>query len=232
VLTKCVELFKPCKFWQVYGLTETTGAVVNLPPEDHDPNSPNKHRLRSCGVPGPGVEIRIVGDDGQDCATGEVGEILVRSPQVMKGYWNMPEATAEAIDVDGWFKTGDAGYVDADGYVYIHDRVKDMIVSGGENVYPAEVENVLMSHPGIADVAVIGVPHEKWGETAKAIVVRNPGSEVTEDEIMAYAKERLATFKCPTSVEWTDMLPRNPSGKILKKDLRAPYWEGKERMVN
>jgi long-chain acyl-CoA synthetase len=232
VLTKCVELFKPCKFWQVYGLTETTGGVVNLPPEDHDPDGPNKHRLRSCGVPGPGVELRIVGDDGQDCPTGEVGEILVRSPQVMKGYWNMPDATAEAIDADGWFKTGDAGYVDADGYVYIHDRVKDMIVSGGENVYPAEVENVLMGHPGIADVAIIGVPHEKWGETAKAIVVKAPGAEVTEDEIIAYAKERLATFKCPTSVEWTDMLPRNPSGKILKKDLRAPYWEGKERMVN
>ena len=231
VLTKCVELFKPCKFWQAYGLTETTGGVVNLPPEDHDPDSPNKHRLRSCGVPGPGVELRIVGDDGQDCPTGEVGEILVRSPQVMKGYWNMPEATAEAIDADGWFKTGDAGYVDADGYVYIHDRVKDMIVSGGENVYPAEVENVLMAHPGIADVAVIGVPHEKWGETAKAIVVRAPGSDVTEAEIIAYARERLASYKCPTSVDWADMLPRNPSGKILKKDLREPFWVGHERRV-
>jgi acyl-CoA synthetase (AMP-forming)/AMP-acid ligase II len=122
--------------------------------------------------------------------------------------------------------------MDADGYVYIHDRVKDMIVSGGENVYPAEVESALMSHPGIADIAVIGVPHEKWGETVKAIVVKAPNSDVTEGEIIAFAKENLAGFKCPTSVDWIDALPRNPSGKILKKDLRIPYWEGRERMVN
>lgn len=232
VLAGAVNTFK-CKFWQAYGLTETTGAVVNLPPSDHDPNGPNKHRLRSCGLPGPGVEVRIVDNDaGRDADTGEVGEIWIRSPQVMKGYWQMPEETAKAITPDGWFKTGDAGYVDADGYVYIHDRVKDMIVSGGENVYPAEVENVLMAHPGIADVAVIGVPHEKWGETPKAIVVRAPGVEVTEDEIIEFARERLARFKCPTSVDWTDALPRNPSGKILKKDLRAPFWEGRSRNVN
>jgi long-chain acyl-CoA synthetase len=232
VLAKCVEMFAPCKFWQAYGLTETTGTVVNLPPEDHDTTGPNRHRLRSCGVPGPGVELRIVGDGDADCAVGEVGEIWIRSPQVMLGYWNQPEETAKSITSDGWFKSGDAGYLDADGYLYIHDRVKDMIVSGGENVYPAEVENVLMAHPGIADVAIIGVPHEKWGETAKAIVVKAADNDVTEDEIIAYARERLATFKCPTSVEWTDVLPRNPSGKVLKKDLRAPYWEGKERMVN
>jgi long-chain acyl-CoA synthetase len=232
VLSRCVEMFAPCKFWQAYGLTETTGAVVNLPPEDHQPSSPHRHRLRSCGVPGPGVELRIVGDGDAVCEVGEVGEIWIRSPQVMKGYWHQPEETAKAITPDGWFKSGDAGYLDADGYLYIHDRVKDMIVSGGENVYPAEVENVLMGHPAIADVAVIGVPHEKWGETAKAIVVKVPDSEVTEAEIIAYAKERLATFKCPTSVDWTDVLPRNPSGKVLKKDLREPYWEGRTRNVN
>ena len=156
----------------------------------------------------------------------------MRSPQVMKGYWNLPEETAKAITADGWFRTGDAGYLDDDGYLYIHDRVKDMIVSGGENVYPAEVENVLMGHPAIADVAVIGVPHEKWGETAKAIVVRAPGSRRRpRQEIIAYAAERLARFKCPTSVDWVDALPRNPSGKVLKKDLREPYWEGRERFV-
>jgi long-chain acyl-CoA synthetase len=164
--------------------------------------------------------------------SGAVGEIWIRSRQVMKGYWNMPEETARSITADGWFKTGDAGYLDADGYLFIHDRVKDMIVSGGENVYPAEVENVLMGHVAIADVAVIGVPHEKWGETAKAIVVRSSGVEVTEQEIIDYARERLARFKCPTSVDWADALPRNPSGKILKKDLRAPYWEGRTRNVN
>jgi acyl-CoA synthetase (AMP-forming)/AMP-acid ligase II len=150
----------------------------------------------------------------------------------MKGYWNNDAATAEAVDADGWFRSGDAGYLDADGYLYIHDRVKDMIVSGGENVYPAEVENVLMGHAGIADVAVIGVPHEKWGETAKAIVVKAPDTDPDPDEIIAFARERLAKFKCPTSVEFVDVLPRNPSGKVLKKDLRAPYWAGRERQVN
>jgi long-chain acyl-CoA synthetase len=237
VLARSVAMFR-CKFWQAYGLTETTGAVVNLPPADHDLAGPNRHRLRSCGVPGPGVEVRIVDTDSvadgaaRDCEVGEVGEIWIRSPQVMKGYWNLPEETAKSVTADGWFRSGDAGYLDADGYLYIHDRVKDMIVSGGENVYPAEVENVLMGHPAIADVAVIGVPHEKWGETAKAMVVRRPGVEVTEQEIIDYARERLARFKCPTTVEWLDALPRNPSGKILKKDLRAPFWEGRDRNVN
>ena len=157
---------------------------------------------------------------------GEVGEIWTRTPQNMKGYWNQPEATAATIDADGWLRTGDAGYLDADGYLYIHDRVKDMIVSGGENVYPAEVENVLMAHPAVADVAVVGVPDERWGETGKAIVVKAEGAEVTPEEIIDFCRQRLAKFKCPTSVEFTDVLPRNPSGKVLKKDIRAPYWEG------
>ena len=235
VLSKCVDMFKPCKFWQAYGLTETTGAVVNLPPEDHAADSPNKHRLRSCGVAGPGVELQIVGDDGETVLpAGEVGEIWIRSPQVMTGYWKMPDETAQAVTPDGWFKSGDAGYLDEDGYLFIHDRVKDMIVSGGENVYPAEVENVLMMHEAVADVAVIGVPHDKWGETAKAIVVAAPehaADESTAAEIMAFAKSKLATFKCPTSVDWVDMLPRNPSGKVLKKDLREPFWAGHERRV-
>ncbi|MFM2070889.1 MAG: hypothetical protein RLZZ623_1152 [Actinomycetota bacterium] len=237
VLARSVRMFQ-CKFWQAYGLTETTGAVVNLPPGDHDPDGPNRHRLRSCGVAGPGVELRIVDTDsvidgeGSDCEVGEVGEIWIRSRQVMKGYWNMPEETEKAVTAAGWFRSGDAGYLDADNYLFIHDRVKDMIVSGGENVYPAEVENVLMGHPAIADVAVIGVPHEKWGETAKAIVVRKPDVNVSEQEIIEYARERLARFKCPTTVDWADALPRNPSGKILKKDLRAPYWEGRTRNVN
>jgi long-chain acyl-CoA synthetase len=232
VLAKSVTTFG-CKFWQAYGLTETTGAVVNLPPADHDVSGPNRHRLRSCGLPGPGVGLKIVDPDtGEECPQGEVGEIWLSGPQIMKGYWNMPDETAKSINAEGWFRSGDAGYVDADGYVYIHDRVKDMIVSGGENVYPAEVENVLMSHPAIADCAVIGVPHEKWGETAKAMVVKKADVEVTEQEIIEFARERLAKFKCPTSVDWLEALPRNPSGKVLKKDLRAPYWEGRTRNVN
>jgi long-chain acyl-CoA synthetase len=160
-----------------------------------------------------------------------VGEIWIKGPTVMKGYWNLPDATAATIDSDGWLRSGDAGYRDADDYIYVYDRVKDMIVSGGENVYPAEVENVIMSHPEVADVAVIGVPSDTWGETPKAVVVRAPGCGLTEDALLAYCRERLGGFKCPTSVDWTPQLPRNPSGKVLKKDLRAPYWEGRTRMV-
>ena len=233
VLAASIKLFG-CKFFQVYGLTETTGAITHLPPSDHELDGSTAHRLRSCGLPGPGVELRIVDvTTDADVVEPEVpGEILVRGQQVMKGYWNNPDATSEVIDADGWFRSGDIGYLDADGYLYIHDRVKDMIVSGGENIYPAEVENVLMSHPAIADVAVIGVPSETWGESPKAIVVLDPQAHADEAGIIAFARQRLATYKCPTSVDFTDTLPRNPSGKILKKDLRAPYWEGRTRQVN
>jgi acyl-CoA synthetase (AMP-forming)/AMP-acid ligase II len=231
VLADSVRTFK-CKFVQAYGLTETTGAIVSLPAEDHDPDGPNAHRLRSAGKPNLGVEIRVVSvDTGEDAPQGEVGEIWCRTVQNMKGYWNLPDETSKAMPGEGWFRTGDAGFLDADGYLYIHDRVKDMIVSGGENIYPAEVENVLMAHPDVADVAVIGVPSERWGETPKALVVRGGDAEVTEEGLIAYCRERLAKFKCPTSVEWIDVLPRNPSGKILKKDLRAPYWAGRDRLV-
>ena len=231
VLRGAMKLLPGTKFFQVYGLTETTGAVTALPPEDHDPDGPNAHRLASAGVPNEGTEIKIVDPSTlEELPTGQVGEIWVRSPQNMLGYWNMPEATASALPGDGWFRTGDAGYLDADGYLYIHDRVKDMIISGGENIYPAEVENVLMSHPKVADCAVIGVPHDKWGETPKAVVVAS--GEVTEQEIIDYCRDRLAHFKCPTSVDFVDAIPRNPTGKVLKRELRAPYWEGKERAVH
>src|SRR6185437_9457495 len=146
-------------------------------------------------------------------------------------YWKLPEATARAVQGD-WFFTGDAGYLDDRGYLYIYDRVKDMIVSGGENIYPAEVENALMGHPAIADVAVIGVPDARWGEAVKAIVVRKPGLEAVPAEIIAFARERIAGYKLPKSVDFIDVLPRNPSGKVLRKDLRKPYWEGRERQVN
>ncbi len=232
VLEGAIKAFK-CPFMQVYGLTETTGVVTVLGPEDHDLGSANKGRLRSCGKPFTGIELRIVDSDTEkDVPVGEVGEIWIRSRQVMKGYWNMPEETAKSIVKGRWFKSGDAGYYDKDGYVYIFDRVKDMIVSGGENVYPAEVENALMAHPAIADVAVIGVPDEKWGEVPMALVVRKPDTQVTESEILTFARERLAGFKTPKSVGWVDVLPRNPSGKILKKDLREPYWKGHTRRVN
>ena len=230
VLAASLKTFK-CDFVQVYGLTETTGVVTMLMHEDHDVDGPKKHLLRSCGKPSMGVELKIVNEQGKELPAGEVGEIIIRSEQVMKGYWNMPEETAKSIR-NGWFYTGDAGYKDKDGYVYIHDRVKDMIVSGGENVYPAEVENALMKHPAVGDVAVIGVPDDRWGEVPLAIVVRKPNVEVTEDDIVAFGRTQLAGFKTPKKVVWADALPRNPSGKILKKDLRAPYWEGRTRQVN
>jgi acyl-CoA synthetase (AMP-forming)/AMP-acid ligase II len=228
LLRRSMETFK-CGFAQTYGLTETSGGITWLPPEDHDPNGNEK--MRSCGKPHSRAEIRILGADGSEMPVGEVGEITCRSPQNMKGYWNLPRATESTIR-DGWLHTGDAGYLDADGYLYIHDRVKDLIVSGGENIYPAEVESVLFGHPGVADVAVIGVPDDRWGEAVKAIVVKKPGAEVSEREIITYARERIAHFKAPSSVDFAASLPRNPSGKILKRELRAPYWAGRDRQVN
>ena len=227
-----------CGFCQVYGLTETTGAITVLGPEDHDPGGPRANLLRSAGRPWGDVTVRIVdAETGKDLPDGQVGEIWIRSAQNMRGYWKNEKATAEAYPEGrddqgiGWFRSGDAGYLE-DGYVFIHDRVKDMIVSGGENVYPAEIENVLMAHEAVADAAVIGVPSEKWGETVKAIVVPAAGSDPSADDLIAYCRERLAHYKCPTSVDRVEALPRNPSGKILKTELREPYWKGHARRVN
>ena len=219
-----------CGFVQMYGMTETSGTIVALDPEDHDPaGSP---RMRSVGTPLQGVEIKIIDEQGRQLAPNQVGEIATRSSKNMKGYWNNPAATAATIDREGWLRTGDAGYLDADGYLYIHDRVKDMIISGGENVYPAEVENAVFSHPDIADVAVIGVPDEKWGEAVKACVVLKPGKSLSEAEVIAHARAHIAGYKCPKSVDFIAALPRNPSGKVLRRELRAPYWEGRTRAVN
>jgi len=219
-----------CGFAQQYGMTETTGTVVALPPEDH--TTDDVPRMRAAGKPLPGVEVAVVDWEGRRLPPGEVGELMIRSPQNMAGYWKQPDETARTIDADGWLRTGDAGYLDADGYVYIHDRVKDMIISGGENVYPAEVESAIYGHPQVADVAVIGVPDEKWGEAVKAIVVPRAGVAPERDSIVAWARERLAGFKVPKSIEFVDALPRNPSGKLLRRKLREPYWEGYSRRVN
>ena len=217
-----------CEFLQVYGLTETTGGGTFLAPEDHDPA---RGKLRSCGKSAPGHEFKIVDENGRALGHGEVGEILIKAPNVMKGYWNKADATRAAIKND-WFHTGDAGFFDEEGYLYIHDRVKDMIVSGGENIYPAEVENALFGHPAIADAAVIGVPDERWGEAVKAIVVKKEGSSPSPAEIIAWARERIAGYKLPKSVDFIDAIPRNPSGKVLRRELRKPYWEGRDRQVN
>jgi long-chain acyl-CoA synthetase len=229
VLVRGIETFG-CEFIQLYGLTETTGAITQLDGVDHDPVG-NPGLLRSCGKPYPWVELRVVDPAGDDVPAGTVGELWTRSHQNTIGYWNNPAATAEAITPDGWFRTGDAGYMDTDGYVYLYDRVKDMIVTGGENVYPAELENVLMKHPGVADVAVIGVPDERWGETVKAIVVPASAEPVSEADLIAFARGHLAAYKLPKSVDYAEVLPRNPSGKLLKRELREPYWRGIERRV-
>jgi fatty-acyl-CoA synthase len=225
VLVRAQERFG-ASFTQLYGSTETNGMGTYLSPQAHD-----EGRLRSCGVPSPGVEVRIVAEGGDPAKPMEVGEIEIRSPAVMKGYWNRPEATAETIDAEGWLRTGDAGYFDAEGYLHVHDRVKDMIVSGGENVYPAEVENALFSHPDIADAAVVGVPDDRWGEAVKAIVVLRPGADIDPASIIAHCRTRIAAYKSPKSVDFIDALPRNASGKVLRRQLREPHWRGRDRRV-
>ncbi|HEX2214847.1 MAG TPA: long-chain-fatty-acid--CoA ligase [Mycobacterium sp.] len=223
VLSRALARFD-CDLLQVYGMTETTGSITQL--ERHDPEL-----LRSCGRPFGWVEVRVVDDAGRDVPAGTVGELWTRSRQNMRGYWNNPEATAATLTDDGWLKTGDAGYLDGEGNVFLHDRVKDMIVSGGENVYPVEVENVLMTHPDVADVAVIGVPDPTWGEAVKAIVVPTAGASPAAADLIAFARDRLAGYKLPKSVSFTDTLPRTPSGKVLKRSLREPYWAGAGRRI-
>jgi len=230
LLQECMDVFG-CQFCQQYGMTETTGTIVYLPPQDHDPKG--NRRMRSAGVPMPGVEIRIVDAKGNVLGPNQIGEICTRSQANMKGYWNKPEATQSTVDAEGWLRTGDAGYLDEDGYLYIQDRIKDMIITGAENVYPAEVENAIHGHPHVAEVAVIGVPDETWGEAVKAIVVPKPGVEPDAASIIAFARERIAHYKAPRSVDFRAApLPRNAAGKILRRELREPYWAGKERRVN
>ncbi len=223
LLRRALERLR-CGFMHAYGMTETSGTVVVLTSEDHELEGERSGLLRSVGRAMPWVELRIIDPTTlNDVTTGEVGEIWVRSGMVMKGYWNNPDATREALMPGGWLRTGDAAYQDAQGYVYLFDRFKDMIISGGENIYPAEVENALNAHPAILEVAVIGVPHERWGETPKAIVVLRPDQRADEQELIAFARERLARYKCPTSFEFAAALPRNASGKLLKPELRRIY---------
>jgi acyl-CoA synthetase (AMP-forming)/AMP-acid ligase II len=184
----------------------------------------------------PGVQLKVADAAGKDCPEGEVGEVWIRCVQNMKGYWANPRATADAFvdrqpDGLGWFRSGDAGFLKG-GYLYLHDRIKDMIVSGGENIYPAEVENALMQHPAVADGAVIGVPDEQWGEAVKACVVLKTGVQASENSIIEFMRSRIAHYKCPKSVDFMDAIPRNPTGKILKRVLREPYWKGRTRRVN
>jgi acyl-CoA synthetase (AMP-forming)/AMP-acid ligase II len=226
-----------CGFTQAYGMTETSGTIVELPPSDHDPDSDRAHLLRACGRAVPWVEIQIFDPEaGAPVAVGSVGEVWVRSAMNMKGYRAKPEETAKTLTAEGWLRTGDAAYMDDEGYIFLFDRYKDMIVSGAENIYPAEVENVMYAHPAIAEVAVIGVPHERWGETPKAMVVLkaglSPEQTPSADDLLEFTRLSLARYKCPSSIEFVEALPRNASGKVLKKELRAPYWVGRERRIS
>lgn len=231
LLRAAIDAWPDTDFIQVYGLTEVAGVITHLMPEAHrDPEHPE--RLVSAGQPIPGVEVRVVDPATlEDLPVGEHGELWFRTQQLMQGYLGKPEATAEVITDDGWFRTGDMGKVDADGFVYVEDRLKDMIISGGENIYSPEIERVLAEHPAVMEVAIIGVPDDRWGETVKAVVSLHPGQSATEAELIDFCREHLAKFKCPTSVEFVSALPRNPTGKILKRDLRAPYWQDADRRV-
>lgn len=227
LLRAALQAWPNTDFIQAYGLTELCGVISHLLPDAHRATD-NPERLSSAGTLVPGAEVRVVDPYTlEDVPTGQQGELWFRSAQLMKGYHNRPEATAEAITEDGWFRTGDIGRVDDGGYIFVEDRLKDMIISGGENIYSIEVEQVLAEHPAVVEVAVIGVPDEKWGEVVKAVVAVE--GEATAEEIIAFARERLAAYKCPKSIDFADELPRNPTGKILKKELRKPYWEGRDR---
>ena len=217
---------------QLYGQGESPMTITFLSHDDHVLNGDDKQtrRLASAGKPHPNLEVRIVDEDDGDVASGAMGEIVTRSDLVMKGYWRDEEATATGLK-NGWLHTGDMGYLDDGGYLFLMDRSKDMIISGGENIYPREIEEVISAMPGVREVAVIGIPDPKWGEAVHAVVALVPGAELSDDEIIGFCRDNIASYKKPKSVEFVDELPKNNYGKIVKKDLRARHWKGKDRKV-
>lgn len=232
VLVEAMSKLPQTKFVQAYGQTELSPVATILAPEYHTLEGPNAGRLRSCGKAVATCELKVVDEDGNEVPAGTVGHIAVKGPITMLGYWNKPEQTAESLK-DGWVYTGDGGYLDDEGFLYIADRLKDMIVSGGENVFSAEVEQAVTKHPAVAECATIGIPSDKWGESVHAIVILRPGASATEEDIIKHCHKLIAGYKCPRSVEFrTEPMPLSAAGKVLKKDLRAPYWGGKERNVN
>jgi acyl-CoA synthetase (AMP-forming)/AMP-acid ligase II len=233
VLKRAMARFPNAGFCQVYGMTELSPIATVLTEDDHRRASgdPGSGLLRSAGRAALTCEIRVVDQDGAELPHGSVGEVVVRGPGVMLGYWNKPDATSAALR-DGWMHTGDAGRLDANGYLYIVDRVKDMIVSGGENVYSAEVENAIARHPAVAACAVIGIPDEKWGEAVHAVVVLKQDAAASSEELVRHCHSLIAGYKCPRSVEFRESLPMTGAGKIQKTELRKPYWQGRSRAVN
>ena len=232
-LQKALDTFKGVEFQQVFGMTETAVPVTTLTSEDHEliRDKKTNYLLRSAGKPVYGVEIKIVDLDRKELPIGEVGEIAARGGGVMQGYWNLEEKTKAVIDSEGWYYTGDMGKIDEDGYLYVVDRIKDMIVSGGENIFPAEVENALYSHPAVSICAVIGAPDEVWQEKVVACVVLNKGVKVTEEELIEHCKEKIARYKAPKEIKFVKKIPMSPQGKILKRKLREQFWKGKERRI-
>jgi acyl-CoA synthetase (AMP-forming)/AMP-acid ligase II len=230
-LINAMQKLGPCLV-QLYGQAESPMTITYLSHDDHvlDGDSDQMKRLASAGIPRTDVEVKVVGPDGNELPPGETGEIVTRSDLVMKGYWRSPEATAEALR-DGWLYTDDMGYIDERGYLFLMDRSKDMIISGGENIYPREIEDVIVGHPAVREVAVIGVPDPQWGEEIKAIVSLVPGSNVTETELVDFCTEHIARYKKPRSVEFVDELPKNNYGKIVKRELREKYWKGRTSRV-
>ena len=228
ILNHLLEHVPDVNLLQGYGMTECSSVLTLLLPEDHGADSP---RLRSVGQPVLGVNLCIQDGEGGMLAAGEIGEVCARGGNFMREYWNKPEATAEAFR-GGWYHTGDAGYLDDAGYLYLVDRVKDMIVSGGENVYSSEVESAISTHPDVAQVAVIGIPDPVWGEAVHAVVVPVPGSELTADDVCDHARQSIAGYKVPKSVEFrAEALPLSGAMKVLKRELRAPYWEGERKSI-
>jgi long-chain acyl-CoA synthetase len=228
LLERLMSALPEVDVYQGYGMTENCGLLTCLGPEEHRRGG---DLLRSAGRPMPGSVVCIQNEHGTILEPGQTGEVCARAGNYMREYWNRPEETANAFR-GGWYHTGDAGYLDADGYVYLVDRVKDMIVTGGENVYSAEVENALSSHPDVAQVAVIGIPSDQWGEAVHAVVVPRPGATVTEEDLKAWGRERIAGYKVPKTIEFrAEPLPLSGAMKVLKRELRAPYWAGKERAV-
>lgn len=222
-----------CDFVQIYGLTEATGAFAQLSAAEHRADADDPGALSSAGRPYPWVHVRVVDPSTlEDVAAGGVGEIWTRSEQNMVGYWRRPEETAQSLQPDNWLRTGDLGHLGPGGHIHLVDRAKDLVITGGENVYPAQVERVLSTHPDIAEVAVIGVPDERWGETVKAIAVAETGVVLDSAQVIAFARERMASFTCPTSVDQVDALPRTATGKVIKPVLREPYWHGHDRRVH
>ena len=231
MLRKALAAWPKVEFIQVYGMTELSGVATMLTPEAHR-DGDHQERLASAGQPMPGVEVRVVDpvtfDDVKPRAT---GEIWFRTAQAMRGYLNQHEATAQTKTADGWIRTGDAGRTDSAGFVYVLDRLKDMIITGGENVYGPEVESVLNACPGVSEGVIIGVPDEHWGEAVKAIVVPASGAQLTAADVIAFCRARLAHYQCPASVDIVEELPRSGTGKVLKRALREPYWSGRERAI-